>query len=255
MASELVRLPLGLRPGLAEVLGAPLAWRFLVGHSLAFVKGPVLPPGSHPEGPLHDVADSADLCGLLVAIAVGDRILVGAMLDAAPSLVTARLPRRDECFIAARYAQVYEGDTALHSAAFAYDREMARDLLARGADIRARNRRGAEPLHSAMIGGPGASTWNPVRQREIIEYLIGAGADPDAAAAGGVTPLHRAVRNRCSAAVAALLAAGADPRLANDHGSTPSDLARWTTGRGGSGSQAAKSEQRIIIDLLNRATS
>jgi hypothetical protein len=191
----------------------------------------------------------------MTAIAVGDRILVGAMLDAAPSLATARLARADECFIAARCAQVYEGDTALHSAAFAYDRETARDLLARGADIRARNRRGAEPLHAAMIGGPGAPTWNPARQREIIEYLIGAGADPDAAALGGVTPLHRAVRNRCSAAVAALLAAGAEPRLGTDHGSTPSDLARWTTGRGGSGSSAAKSEQKIITELLDRATS
>ena len=51
-----------------------------------------------------------------------------------------------------------------------------------------------------------------------------------------------------------LLRAGADPRLANDHGSTPSDLAPWTTGRGGVGSQAAKTEQQIIIDLLKRAT-
>jgi ankyrin repeat protein len=79
------------------------------------------------------------------------------------------------------------------------------------------------------------------------------GADPDAAAMGGVTPLHRAVRNRCSAAVEALLAAGADPRLTNDHGSTAADLAHWTTGRGGTGSPAAKAEQRIIIDLLTRA--
>ena len=69
-----------------------------------------------------------------------------------------------------------------------------------------------------------------------------------------MTPLHRAVRNRCSAAVEALLRAGADPRAANAHGSTPSDLARWTTGRGGVGSEAAKAEQQIIIDLLQAAT-
>jgi ankyrin repeat protein len=179
---------------------------------------------------------------------------VAESADLARLLVTARLARRDEFFIDQCHAQVYEGDTALHVAAFAYDRQMARDLVARGAGIRAHNRRGAEPLHAAVTGEPSTTNWNLARQREVIEYLIGAGADPNATALGGVTPLHRAVRNRCSAAVEALLAAGADPRLANDHGSTPSDLARWTTGRGGTGSPAAKTEQRIIIDLLNRAT-
>jgi ankyrin repeat protein len=201
------------------------------------------------------VADSADLPRLLVAIAAGDHVLASTMLDAAPSLVTARLARRDEFFIDPCQAQAYEGDTALHAAAFAYDSSMARDLVARGAGVRARNRRGAEPLHAAVTGQPGAANWNPGRQREVIEYLIGAGADPDAAALGGITPLHRAVRNRCSAAVGALLAAGADSRLANDHGSTPADLARWTTGRGGTGSPTAKAEQRAIIGLLSGATA
>jgi hypothetical protein len=191
---------------------------------------------------------------LLAAIAAGDRHLATASLDAAPLLVTARLARRDEFFIARCHAQVYAGDTALHTAAFAYDREMAQDLVTRGADVRARNRRGAEPLHAAVIGEPGSANWNPARQRAVVEYLIGAGADPDATALGGVTPLHRAVRNRCSAAADALLRAGADPRVANDRGSTPYDLARRATGRGGAGSQAAKNEQRIIIDLLSQAT-
>ncbi len=196
-----------------------------------------------------------DLPGLLVAIAAGDNALVRASLDAAPALATARLARSDEFFIADCHAQVYEGATALHAAAFAYDSETARDLVARGADIRARDRRGAEPLHAAVIGEPGAPNWNPARQRAVIEYLAAAGADPNAAALGGVTPLHRAVRNRCSAAVEALLRSGADPAATNDHGSTPSDLARWTTGRGGVGSEAAKAEQQTIIGLLKSATS
>jgi len=193
------------------------------------------------------------LSQLLVAIAVGDHPVVAASLDAAPWLATARLARSDEFFIGQCHAQVYEGDTALHAAAFAYDVEVARDLLARGADVRARNRRGAEPLHAAVIGEPGATNWDPSRQRAIITCLIDAGADPNATARGGVTPLHRAVRNRCSAAVEALLRAGADPRATNDHGSTPSDLARWTTGRGGVGSAAAKLEQQTIIDFLAKA--
>lgn len=196
-----------------------------------------------------------DLAGLLMTVAAGDRTVVRASLDAVPRLATERLARREECFITACQAQVYEGDTALHVAAFAYDVELAEDLVARGADIRARNRRGAEPLHAAVSGGPGATHWNPIRQQAIIEYLIEAGADPNAAALGGVTPLHRAARNRCSAAVETLLRLGANPHLANDHGSTPAHLARLTTGRGGTGSDAAKLEQRAIIQLLDNATT
>jgi hypothetical protein len=195
------------------------------------------------------------LAGLLAAIAAGDRPVVRASLEAAPALVTARLARRDEFFLDACHAQLYEGDTALHAAAFAYDVEVSRDLVARGAAVRARNRRGAEPLHAAVNGAPGTAYWNPAAQRAVIEYLVAAGADPDAAALGGVTPLHRAVRNRCSAAVEALLHAGADPRSANDHGSTPSDLARRPTGRGGAGTAAAKSEQQVIVALLAEATA
>jgi ankyrin repeat protein len=91
----------------------------------------------------------------------------------------------------------------LHAAGFSYDPEIAQDLITRGADIRARNRQGAQPLHAAVIGVPGTASWDPTRQRDVILYLIEAGADPNSAAAGGVTALHRAVRNRCSAAVEA----------------------------------------------------
>ena len=186
------------------------------------------------------------------AIGAGDRALALSLLDATPLLATARLERADEFFVAERHAQVYAGDTALHAAAFSYDLPVARELLRRDADVAARNRRGAEPLHAATIGAPGSAVWDPRGQRAIITWLVESGADPNAAAAGGVTPLHRAVRNRCSAAVDALLEAGADPRRTNDHGSTALDLAGWTTGRGGSGSPAARAEQRTIIDLLSR---
>lgn len=196
------------------------------------------------------MAGEADLTTLFVAIANLDHEVALELLDSTPSLVTAGIPRSDEFFLAVRFAQVYERDTALHAAAFSYDTKIAQDLIERGADVRAKNRRGAEPLHAAVIGSPISPTWDPSRQRVVIDHLIEAGADPNARAAGGVTPLHRAVRNRCSAAVEALLLAGADPHLTNDSGSTAADLAEWTTGRGGTGSAASKTEQRIIIELL-----
>jgi ankyrin repeat protein len=199
------------------------------------------------------VVVSRDLPELLVAIAVGDHRVVTGSLAATPALARARLARCDEFFIVDCLAQVYEGDTALRAAAFAYDVEIARRLVVRSADVRARNRRGAEPLHAAVMGGPGRPNWDPTRQRSVIAYLLTVGADPNMAALGGVTPLHRAVRNRCSSAVGVLLQAGANPQARHDRDSTPADLTGWTTGRGGVGSGAAQAEQQIIIDLLRKA--
>src|SRR5262249_11961384 len=62
---------------------------------------------------------------------------------------------------------VYAGDTPLHVAAAAYRPDIARLLLARGALVGARNRRGAEPLHYAADGGPNSTTWNPAEQAAI----------------------------------------------------------------------------------------
>jgi hypothetical protein len=191
-----------------------------------------------------------DLDGLIRLLDGGDRAAVEQSVAAAPEVVHQRVARADERFLAGISLQLYAGDTALHVAAAAYDAVLARLLLDRGADVRARNRRGAEPLHAAVTGAPGSHHWDPPRQCAMIACLLDAGADPEATAAGGVTPLHRAVRNRCSAAVAALLRAGADPLRPNASGSTAVDLASLTTGRPGSGSPEARAEQRIIAELL-----
>src|SRR5262249_25440771 len=72
----------------------------------------------------------------------------------------------------------------------------------------------------------------------------------------GATPLHRAVRTRCAAAVKFLLGAGSDPTMKNRPGSTPFHLAVQNTGRGGTGEPAAISAQREIIqEFLTRGIS
>ena len=81
---------------------------------------------------------------------------------------------------------------------------------------------------------------------------IAAGADPNAVDKSGVTPLHRAVRTRCAAAVKVLLDGGADVRCRNNNGSTPMQIATRTTGRGGSGSPEAKAQQAQIVRLLEQ---
>src|SRR5438045_95971 len=141
---------------------------------------------------------------------------------------------------------LYAGDTALHMAAAAFRRPLVELLIAHGADCRAKNRRGAEPLHYAAD----ANHWNPTAQAETIEYLLSAGADPNALDRSGVAPLHRAVRTRSLPAVRALLHGGANPRGPNKSGSSPLHLAVQTTGKSGSGSPHAREQQRGIIELL-----
>jgi ankyrin repeat protein len=141
---------------------------------------------------------------------------------------------------------VYAGDTAVHIAAAAFRRPVAELLIGHGADVRARNRRGAEPLHYAAD----ANHWNPTAQAATIEYLTSVGADPRAVDHSGVAPVHRAVRTRSVTAVRALLDAGADPRQPNGSGSTPLHLAVQPTGKAGSGSDEAHRQQVAILRLL-----
>jgi hypothetical protein len=145
---------------------------------------------------------------------------------------------------------LYEGDTALHMAAAGYRVQIAKKLIQMGAGVNAKNRRGQTPLHYSAAGGPGAPTWDPEAQVAIIELLVSAGTDVDASDRLGVTPLHSAVRNRCAAAVAALLTAGADRRKKTKRGSTPMATASRMTGRGGSGSAEARAQQEEIQRLL-----
>lgn len=203
-----------------------------------------------PQGP--------GLAALIDAIAARDHKKASALLAASPELarqaVVAGATREDSVghFHDAIMHYVYAGDTALHVAAAAYQREIAAQLVAKGADPGARNRRGAEPLHYAADGIPGSQAWDPDGQAAIIEVLVEAGADPNSADKSGVTPLHRAVRTRCASAVRALLAHGADPGRKNGSGSTPLHLAVQSTGRGGSGSSESREQQREIIALLLR---
>src|SRR6266550_6820348 len=77
---------------------------------------------------------------------------------------------------------LYAGDTALHMAAAAFRRPVAELLVGHGADCRARNRRGARPLHYAAD----ANHWDPTAQAETITYLVSVGADADALDGSGV---------------------------------------------------------------------
>lgn len=198
----------------------------------------------------------AALRALFRAIATGNVTEALRLLAATPTLATdaaavgASRKGAEGYFFEEISHYAYAGDTALHLAAAAHQPDILRTLLAHGANVRAKNRRGAEPLHYATDGVPGSAAWNPQAQAEVIRLLLAAGAQPNAVDKSGVAPLHRAVRTRCSAAVRALLERGADARLTNKNGSTPLELAQKNSGRGGTGSDIARREQAAIVALL-----
>ncbi|MBI1765153.1 MAG: ankyrin repeat domain-containing protein [Acidobacteria bacterium] len=210
----------------------------------------VLRPGNvkFPKNPIMDT--------LLDAILDDDRAVVQAMLKADPALVTASV-RQAILHEAKIFHWLYVGDTALHLAAAGYRVEIVRMLLAAGADPNsAKNQRWSGPLHYAADGYLASAVWDPMQQVETLKCLLEAGADLQAQDKNGATPLHRAVRTRCAAATRFLLEAGSDATRQNKPGSTPFHLAVQDTGRGGSGTAAARAAQRQIIrDFLSFGVS
>jgi ankyrin repeat protein len=205
-----------------------------------------------PTGDSQEVA----LQTLLGAIAARNHAKASRLLAASPALarlainVGATRQAAEAHFFKEISHCAYTGDTALHISAAAYQRDIAEALTSKGANVSARNRRGAEPLHYAADGIPDSEAWDPAAQSAIVVFLIGAGADPNSKDESGVAPLHRAVRTRCAAAVRALLTNGADAVGRNKAGSTPLHLAVQNTGRGSAGSIAAREQQAEIIQLL-----
>ncbi|HEX4590236.1 MAG TPA: ankyrin repeat domain-containing protein [Gemmataceae bacterium] len=202
------------------------------------------------------MAQVPSLDKLLTAVLHDDRAQVKRLLTADSDLVT-RGVREARLYRSEILHWIYVGDTALHLAAAGYRTEIVDLLLAAGADPNAaKNHRNSGPLHYAADGSPGNPVWDEQKQVKTIRRLLGAGAIVNAPDKNGATPLHRAVRTRCAAAVECLLDEGADPKLQNKPGSTAFHLAVQDTGRGGSGTEAARAGQRRIIELfLSRGIS
>ena len=175
-----------------------------------------------------------------------------AVLANDPSRITqaGAAQRMDEdLFVAQLSHQLYRGDTPLHLAAAGLRYDAARALIAAGTPVNAVNRRGATALHYACDPRPLMPTWDPAAQRRVIDLLVSSGGAVGQPDRSGVTPLHRAVRARSPAAVAALLSAGADPHAATrKEGSTPLHLAVAPTGA--SGTAGAGDLQLEIVRLL-----
>lgn len=136
------------------------------------------------------------------ACAAGQWVHVVELLDRRPELADAAAP---------------DGFTPLGLAAFFRHASIARTLLERGAmvDLPSQNAQHVTPLQSAAAA----------RSIEIVELLLGSGADPNARQAGGFTALHAAAQNGHVDMVRLLLAHGAEVNARTEVGQTPLAMA------------------------------
>jgi ankyrin repeat protein len=105
-----------------------------------------------------------------------------------------------------------DGCTPLHWAASQGNSNVIKLLLAKGADVNAKDKDGRTPLHWAA--SPFQANLN------IIELLLAKGADVNAKNADGITPLYRVVFFGKKDTVELLLSKGADANIRDEKGDT-----------------------------------
>ena len=106
--------------------------------------------------------------------------------------------------------------TPLHLAAVNGHKEIVELLIAKGADVNAKDKFGDTPLHDAAMRD----------QKEVAELLIANGADVNAKQDNyGMTPLHRAAVWDHEEIAKLLISEGANVNAKDDKGRTPLDRA------------------------------
>ena len=144
---------------------------------------------------------------------------------------------------------IYSGDTALHFSAASHRPKMANTLINARTNVRATNRR---VVNRFML----QQSESPVRPHGIRRHKqrrLSASSKPALNRTRRIWTGHSAAPRRSSALRGCGTKAfepGADPAIRNKNGSTATQLALHTTGRGGSGSSEANSQQQEILLLL-----
>src|SRR2546430_11257185 len=150
-------------------------------------------------------ATSRDITPVLFAMYNGHPELARLFTDRGAQLSVAELAALGDRRALEGDVNAYSADgyPILGLAIFFRQPELARELIARGADVnaRARNPQQVQPIHAAST----------VRDHETVRLLLDRGADVNARQQLGYRPLHSAANNGDDALVDLLLARGADP--------------------------------------------
>ena len=152
---------------------------------------------------LEQLLGSGTTPTLYEAAALGDAVRVRGQARAEPTALGVRSP---------------DGWPPLHLAAYFGHGDAVDALIEAGADVRAfsNNHEGNTALHAALAGR---------QAMRIVSRLLTSGADVNARAAGGYTPLHIAAFHDDVAIVDTLLAYGAAADARDDDGRTPLAIA------------------------------
>ncbi|KDQ05848.1 hypothetical protein BOTBODRAFT_39942 [Botryobasidium botryosum FD-172 SS1] len=110
------------------------------------------------------------------------------------------------------------GRTKLHHAIRVKDLQLAKQLVEQGADVRARDGHGSEPLHFlARLETDYLDILSPSPFAEIIQVLLSAGAELNAQGQRGLPPLYHAYQQNSSLIFRLLVDAGADLSLLDQY--------------------------------------
>jgi uncharacterized protein len=181
------------------------------------------------DATLVDARDESGLSPVLVALYHGQNEIAASIRRRGPTLDVFEAAAAGD---AARVREIIgrdpeqanatssDGYSALGLAAFFKRRQVVRDLLDAGAEVRPASRNGGfTPLHSAVATDAGTTDI------EIVRALLEKGADPNAKSQSGSTPLHTVAFTGDEASLELLLSRGADPAVRNKEGKTAADIA------------------------------
>jgi ankyrin repeat protein len=194
-------------------------------------------------GEIHDAAKAGDLAKIKALLEENPELVASKdKFGDTPLHKAAGENHKDAAeFLLAKGADVNarnnSDNTPLHYAAIGAHKEVVELLLAHKADVNARNKDGITPLHGAaviyylgVLDLPPAQIHSWVVETrynhlEVVKLLLAKGADINAKANHGDTPLHAAVQNDYKDMVILLIANKADVNVANNRGMTPLDVA------------------------------
>jgi ankyrin repeat protein len=111
--------------------------------------------------------------------------------------------------------------TPLHRAARNHQHEIAKLLISQGADVNAKDNNGATPLFSAMGHQEDGKETSLTDKLLTAELLIAKRANVNAKDNNGVTPLHQAASNHGREVAEFLISRGADINAKDNNGITP----------------------------------